>query len=580
MAFPAPVVSLTDLAYGRDPLLDGWIMHFMTSNNLDHALNPHLNASDDQLGFMVDLNPGRIFFPCSGRTMRLLLAPTASEELVRRYGQVWRQTIGLLKKSQIDGYKFKEIIQACRYRFLGALSEHVLIPSRLQKRLSGLLLRRSGLDDPLREEKKVRNQAVRNFVHSADFDLLLNARPRLSKGHRLDSLKHELSMIELSRLLTISTWRGLWTSNADDYDLAGLKNELGHADYLYPVIQWSHDQNATQTTILYMPDESGEIIMDCRIIRMLLSHGYKVILALKGGFDFYRSSISDLENDPVLAATLKNAHIEYDVAISKNDLLKRLAANRLLVISDGQCEETNLCRASVTFARAWKEADFVLAKGVGNYRRFMMNPAKFTRDMICFYRGQDRCRFMFKAKSPHVRKYSSSDLTAKAEAIIEDMRQAKAGGRTIIFYSAIVGSIPGQTQAAITLLEVFVNYMRVKIDSSFIINPAEHFEPGLDGDDLMFMWEKVQRSGYLDIWRFQTSEDIEKSFELMGQKVPPVWAGKDATFSTGCTKEMKIALEMQAVYRELQIIGPDPAKFFRRRDYGVGGYVDSMISGR
>lgn len=67
----------------------------------------------------------------------------------------------------------------------------------------------------------------------------------------------------------------------------------------------------------------------------------------------------------------------------------------------------------------------------------------------------------------------------------------------------------------------------------------------MDGDDLMYMWEMVQRSGLIDIWRFQTVSDIEKSFELMGMKVPPIWAGKDATFSTGCTKEMKIALEEQ-----------------------------------
>ena len=67
----------------------------------------------------------------------------------------------------------------------------------------------------------------------------------------------------------------------------------------------------------------------------------------------------------------------------------------------------------------------------------------------------------------------------------------------------------------------------------------------MDGDDLMFMWEHVQRSGLIDVWRFQTGADIERSFELMGQKVPSLWTGKDATYSTGCTKEMHIAIEEQ-----------------------------------
>ncbi len=67
----------------------------------------------------------------------------------------------------------------------------------------------------------------------------------------------------------------------------------------------------------------------------------------------------------------------------------------------------------------------------------------------------------------------------------------------------------------------------------------------MDADDLMYMWEIVQRSGYIDIWRFQSSEDIAKAFELLERQIPPEWVGKDATYSTGCTKEMKIALDVQ-----------------------------------
>ena len=94
------------------------------------------------------------------------------------------------------------------------------------------------------------------------------------------------------------------------------------------------------------------------------------------------------------------------------------------------------------------------------------------------------------------------------------------------------------------------------------------------------MWERVQRSGLIDVWRFQTHFDIEKSFGLLGRKTPSVWAGKDATFSTGCTKEMHIALSMQARQPELQIIGPDPQKFLRRREYGVGRFCDAGIGCR
>ncbi|MEJ2476495.1 MAG: hypothetical protein P8Y40_03145, partial [Desulfobacterales bacterium] len=91
---------------------------------------------------------------------------------------------------------------------------------------------------------------------------------------------------------------------------------------------------------------------------------------------------------------------------------------------------------------------------------------------------------------------------------------------------------------------------------------------------LMYMWEIVQRSGLIDIWRFQTYEDILQAFQILKQKVPPEWVGKDATFSTGCTKEMKIAVDVQRSHPEMQIIGPSQEKFMRRDEYGIGKMFD------
>jgi hypothetical protein len=99
----------------------------------------------------------------------------------------------------------------------------------------------------------------------------------------------------------------------------------------------------------------------------------------------------------------------------------------------------------------------------------------------------------------------------------------------------------------------------------------------MDADDIMYMWEIVQRSGLIDTWRFQTVDDIEKAFELMDERIPPEWIGKDATYSTGCTMEMKIALEVQKEHPEMQIIGPPWEKFLRRKEYGVGKLYDRAL---
>ena len=273
-----------------------------------------------------------------------------------------------------------------------------------------------------------------------------------------------------------------------------------------------------------------------------------------------------------------DAFVLHDNAVSKNALLQFLREHHLVIISDGTAEQMNLYRVSVTFARSWKECDLVIAKGRRNASVFLGTSHEFTRDIVCFWREDGGAfRMRCKPKSVRVRKFSERDLIDRADSIIHAMQQARKNGKSVMFYSAIIGSMPGQTATAVKLVTAFVVSLRERLENTFIINPAEYFEEGLDGDDLMFMWERVQRSGYLDVWRFQTVDDIEISFGLLGQKVPSAWMGKDATFSTGCTKEMLIALDVQREHPELQIIGPSSGKFFRRQEYGVGKYFDVRI---
>ena len=64
----------------------------------------------------------------------------------------------------------------------------------------------------------------------------------------------------------------------------------------------------------------------------------------------------------------------------------------------------------------------------------------------------------------------------------------------------------------------------------------------------------------------------------MDKKVPPEWVGKDATFSTGCTKEMRTAIEVQQKHPEMQIIGTSREKFMRRNEYGIGKMYDQRLN--
>jgi hypothetical protein len=332
--------------------------------------------------------------------------------------------------------------------------------------------------------------------------------------------------------------------------------------------------------VLWVGGTSGEIVFDIAILRMLMKIGIQVILAVKRDFYYHRVSFADLLEDPVLNALLEEADIIADPGISKNALLRYLDSdNRLLVISDGTREPFNPLLTSVTYARAFKEADLVVYRNPGG-RDTVSNHFQFTRDIVSIIPTDDGELDIFvKPHHPKAVRFSRATLRRMAEDLIHTVEKEKESGKTVIFYSAIVGSIPGQLSTAKEVLKIFVEYLRSSLDDVVIINPGEHFIEGMDADDIMYMWEIFQRSGVIDIWRFQTMDDIVKAFELMGKKVPPEWAGKDATYSTGCTKEMEIAVQVQKLYPEMQLIGPSYEKFQRRKEYGVGKLYDRTLAG-
>jgi len=221
----------------------------------------------------------------------------------------------------------------------------------------------------------------------------------------------------------------------------------------------------------------------------------------------------------------------------------------------------------------------VISRGHDQRRRFFDTHFQFTQDIFNVAPAEDGSVSVWhKARHPKVIKFSHKDLEKKAKTIIDRMAEARLNGDSVIFYSGIIGSIPGKIDVAKQVMSVFIEYLQTQMDKAFIINPSKYYEPGMDADDLMYMWEIVQRSGYIDIWRFQTFGDITQAFQIMEKKIPPEWVGKDATYSTGCTKEMKIAQEVQLQHPEMQIIGPAKEKFMRRGEYGVGKMYDRRLT--
>ncbi|MCR4667278.1 MAG: hypothetical protein K5657_08295 [Desulfovibrio sp.] len=570
-----PVASIR---LGQNGHFDAWLYSMLMDNNLAYTLNPHLVATQEQLSFMVYLEQNQIYLPCSDAVFSLIRDKNRSDELQKAYNRSWRIIARLIRQSTDDRNLQKRVFQFCSLRFRQYTAQKTLIPSRLVKRMTDLVLTQSfsPLDDPWIGKRRESSKRHEKLLQSRAVQEALDYVDRNGIKSSMQGIRLHLNALELIRLFSLTLYG------------EELEKKPSTADHIKKIFQEAEERAHTlidhftesgkrKATVLYLCDADGGVLFDLATIAALMRIGHRVIYAVKDSFFFYSPTLDDIKEDPCIEKYVKQAKILDDKNLGKNALLKELKAHKFVIINDGTRERLNLYRVSVTFARAWKEADVIMAHGWRAKDILLSTSHEFTRNIVCFWKDDDGFHIQKRDHAAKAFKFSEECINEQAERIIKTMREAHREKRSVMFFSCIIGSIPGQTQQAIELANTFVGHLRKKLDNVLIINPAEHFIEGMDGDDLMYMWEQVQRSGEIDVWRFQSFADIEESFALLGKKVPQAWSGKDSTYSTGCTKEMHIALDVQQINPEMQIIGPDPKLFFRRGEYGVGKYFDKKI---
>ncbi len=566
-----------------DTDLDVDVYNFLLENNLLHGMNPGLVASREQLGFMVAMEPGQVYVPCSDEIFFAIMREEFTPLLQREYRRVWRGAMRLLSSMGLSRQERRLLRAHCRKRLRKVLLFHDIVPSRLFKRLTSVLLTTlTPMHDPWEAEKRAAVAMARQHFASPALRRLLDEVPAPAPDGGMAAARLAMDRAEFTRLACLAAHARDWSGGLPGED--EVRRAFGEAWRAFSALPDAAKRiyGNERLSVLLLCDAEGGALQDLAMARFFIGRGHRVIYAVKDGCYHLAPTLRDMQEDPDLAGAVNGQHVCLNANLTKNELLRRLREWRLLVIGDGTRERLNFLRCSVTFARAWKEADVVLAHGWRLMETLTGTSHEFTRDLVCWGldREDGRLRAVYKPRAAGARKFSEQDLQRHAEGIIDGMRRAHAEGRPVIFYSCIIGSIPGQTATAIRLATAITDDMRRRLPNAWIVNPAGHFVEGMDGDDLMYMWERVQRSGLISIWYFQTAEDIERGFALLGTPTPEVWTGKDATYSTGCTKEMHIALEVQRTNREMQILGPDPSSFFRRGEYGVGKYFDAALDRR
>jgi hypothetical protein len=574
---------------GQSPEMDAWFTSFYIENHLDYFSNPEKAATDEQIRFMVYTEPNERYYPCSDKMFGAIMARTSSALIQKEYSKVLQRVTALIERQIENPWEKAYLESLIVNKYQHETRDEIMIPSRLEKRLMRIYLDRTHIEDPYMTEKAERNRRGQILLEAPSFKQALNhvgEETLKNSPKNLDEIKAGIAALEFRRLLCLANSPELWDATAppkltvEDYLALFKKPIVG--DGIKPLLDFlgfGKPPASKKRKILWLADESGEVVIDLAVIHLLVSHGHKVIIAFKKGPLYTKTAILDSLNDVVLRTMLEQTTVIDDPRLGKNDLVRTLRGDwPILMLSDGTSEIINLVMVSTTFARVFKEVDGVISRGTDQRRRFFETHFQFTQDVFSIAPEADgSVSVLFKPRHPAVIKFSHQDLERKANAIIDQMKAAKHEGMTVIFYSGIIGSIPGRIKTAKQIMSTFVEHLKKQSALTFIINPSEYYEPGMDADDLMYMWEIVQRSGVIDIWRFQSYEDIVTAFELLNQKVPPEWVGKDATYSTGCTKEMAIAIDVQRKHPEMQIIGPVRERFMRRKDYGVGKMYDQRL---
>lgn len=575
---------------GQNPERDAWYTNFFIENHLDAFAFPDQVANPEKVRFMVFTDDEERYYPCSDRMFGSIMNRRRSSFLQEKYAEARDRVIAMVDQ-QIEDQDEKAYLRALlTYKFRHETRDELMIPSRLEKRLINIFLNRTQIENPWVFEKAMRNRRVHQALDSEAYKSAFNRANELifSKQATIADIRSIINHCQLKRLLALSVVSEIWETNgaraytAEQY-LAFFDQPIA-GNGLAPLMEFLGIQTISRNDfepkkILWLPDESGEVLVDLAIIRFLVKLGHQVIIAVKDGPLYTKVASPDCRGDDILRQHLEDVMWITDKHLTKNELVDLLRSdNHIFIVSDGTRENLNLMLATTTFARIFKEVDGVVSKGLDQKRRLFYTHFQFTQNIFNIAAEEEGDVVIdYKPRHPAVIKFSHKDLEIKAEALIEQMRKARENGMTVMFYSGIIGSIPGKIPVAKRVMSTMVDYLRDQSTPTFIINPSEHFEPGMDADDLMYMWEIVQRSGLINIWRFQTYEDIVHAFQLMDRKIPPEWVGKDATFSTGCTKEMKIAIEVQQEHPEMQIIGPAWEKFMRRAEYGIGKMYDKRL---
>ena len=200
----------------KSPKTDAWFTAFFIENHLDYYAYPDHVSTPEQIRFIVFTQEDERYYPCSDRMFEAIMNRNQSKFLQKKYHEILQKILKLID-SQIENKKERAYLESLiKIKYQHETRDEIMIPSRLEKRLLGIFLNRTQIEDPYICEKALRNSRANKALSS---DALINA---MNHGDIIDlkkppstlsGIRKILHYLELERLLSLSVEHSLWESD-------------------------------------------------------------------------------------------------------------------------------------------------------------------------------------------------------------------------------------------------------------------------------------------------------------------------------------------------------------------------------
>ena len=151
---------------GESPDFDAWFTAFFLKNSIDPFAYPTKVGSKEQIEFMVYLENGERYFPCSDKMFDAIMSRKYPPFLKKPYKQVFDRIMAMIDElidSEYDNRFLKALI---KIKYDDEIRTGLLIPSRLEKKLHKIFLSRTHIENPYSEDKKSANKRITTILSS------------------------------------------------------------------------------------------------------------------------------------------------------------------------------------------------------------------------------------------------------------------------------------------------------------------------------------------------------------------------------------------------------------------------------